>query len=204
MTEAETPQLVSGYLADLDRELADVPAEVRQGIVAGIAEELQGLDAASAASRIDSLGDPAFIAAEARAGAEVPTANLPAATQTAANQAVPTSATPRLAPPRASEKRWYVVVTTVLLEFGGLVVPLAGWVAGIMLLWASPLWTRREKLIATTAPAAVGLVLFGLLALVGSDFAVWHALTLVALGGTIIASIVIGIVLSRRAWDRAR
>ncbi len=28
--------------------------------------------------------------------------------------------------------------------------------------------------------------------------------TLVALGGTIIASIVIGIVLSRRAWDRAR
>lgn len=194
MTEADTPQVVSGYLAELDRELADVTEEVRQGIVAGIAEELQGLDAEAAASRIESLGDPAFIAAEARAGAESPVATSAAATPPAN----------RLAPPRASERRWYVVVTTVLLEFGGLVVPLAGWVAGIMLLWASPLWTRREKLVATTVPAGVGVLLFGLLALVGSHLMVWHVFVISALVGSIVASIVIGIVLSRRAWDRAR
>ncbi|MET4705560.1 hypothetical protein [Frigoribacterium sp. UYMn621] len=216
MTEADIPQAISDYLAELDRELSGVTDDVRQGIVAGVAEELQGLDAEAAASRIESLGDPVFIAAEARAGAETPTAaspatNLPVATQRAgtqprSTQTVPPSATPRLGPPRASEKRWYVVVTTVLLEFGGLVVPLAGWVAGIMLLWASPLWTRREKMIATTAPAAVGVVLFGFFAIVGSlsGFAVWHALTLGGLGGTIVASLVIGIVLSRRAWERAR
>ncbi len=180
MKETDTPQVVSGYLAELDRELSDVTGDVRQGIVAGIAEELQGLDAAAAASRISSLGDPAFIAAEARAGAEGPAA------------------------PRASEQRWYVVVTTVLLEFGGLVVPVAGWVVGIMLLWASSLWTRGEKILATIAPPAVGVVLFGVFALVGSGGPWWHALVLGGIAGSAIASIVIGIVLSRRAWARVR
>ena len=115
---------------------------MRQGIVAGVAEELEGLDAAAAVSRIESLGDPAFIAAEARAGA------------------APKTSAAKLAAARASEQRWYVVVTALLLEFGGLLVPLAGWVAGIMLLWASPLWTRGEKLVATIAPPAVGVALF--------------------------------------------
>ncbi|MHC5795450.1 HAAS signaling domain-containing protein [Lacisediminihabitans sp. FW035] len=195
MKETDTPQVVSGYLAELDRKLADVTEEVRQGIVAGIAEELEGLDAAAAAARIESLGDPAFIAAEARAGAEGPASSpAPGATRT----------TKRPTPPRASEQRWYVVVTTVLLEFGGLVVPLAGWVAGIMLLWASSLWTRGEKLVATILPPAVGVVLFGVFALVGSGGPWWHALVLGGIAGSAIASIVIGIVLSRRAWTRVR
>lgn len=186
MTETSTPQVVRGYLAELDRALAGVPDEVRRGIVAGIAEELEGLDAAAAASRIESLGDPAFIAAEARAGA------------------APTPATAKLAPPRASEQRWYVVVTALLLEFGGLLVPLAGWVAGIMMLWASPLWTRGEKLVATIVPPAVGVVLFGTFAIGGSGFLWWHALVLGAIAGPALASIVIGIILSRRGWERAR
>jgi hypothetical protein len=108
-----------------------------------------------------------------------------------------------LAPPRASEQRWYVVVTTALLYFGGLVVPLAGWVVGIMMLWASPLWTRNEKLIAAIVPPAVGVMLFGILALAGSGFAVWHALVLGGLVGPILASFVIGIILSHRGWFRA-
>lgn len=200
MTEASTPQVVRGYLAELDSELSGVSEDVRQGIVAGIAEELEGLDAAAAASRIESLGDPAFIAAEARAGnlTGEPAGTAPARTSPA------TPASARLAAPRASEQRWYVVVTTVLLEFGGLVVPLAGWVAGIMLLWASPLWTRGEKLVATIVPTGVGVVLLGGFALVGSGFTAWHAIVLGAIAGPVLASIVIGIVLSRRAWDHAR
>lgn len=110
---------------------------------------------------------------------------------------------PVLAPPRASEQRWCVVVTTALLYFGGLVVPLAGWVLGIMMRWASPLWTRREKLIAAIMPPAVGVVLFGLLALTGSRFGVWHALLLGGLVGPFLTSIVIGVILSRRGWSRA-
>jgi uncharacterized membrane protein len=66
MTQESTPQVVHDYLAELDRALSGVPAEVRQGIVSGVAEELEGLDAAAAESRIKTLGDPAFIAAEAR------------------------------------------------------------------------------------------------------------------------------------------
>jgi hypothetical protein len=185
MTETSTPQVVRDYLDELDREMAGVSGEIRDGIVAGIAEELDGLDAAAAASRIESLGDPKFIAAEARAGA------------------APKPAPVRTAPPRASEQRWYVVVTAILLDIGGLLVPLAGWVAGIMLLWASPLWTRNEKLVATLVPPAVGLLTFGILALVGSQLMLWHAYVLGALVGPVIASLVIGIVLSRRGWFRA-
>ncbi|MES2092999.1 MAG: hypothetical protein V4531_04185 [Actinomycetota bacterium] len=199
MTESAPPQVVSGYLAELDRELADVSKDVRQGIVAGVAEELEGLDAAAAAARIESLGDPAFIAAEARAGAEEPTVTARAVTAPAATQQ-----TKRLDPPRASEQCWYVVVTTMLLEFGGLVVPLAGWVAGIMLLWASSLWTRREKIVATIVPPAVGIVLFGVFALVGSGGPWWHPLVLGGIAGSALSSIVIGIGLSRRAWARVR
>ena len=190
MTKPSIPGVVRDYLAELGRGLAGVPGEVRQGIVAGIAEELEGLDASAAASRIESLGDPAFIAAEARAG--VP----PTSTG-------PTSTNAVLAPPRASEQRWYVVVTTALLYFGGLVVPLAGWVVGIMMLWASPLWTRREKLIATIVPPVVGVLLFGIFAIGGSGFPWWHAVLFGGLIGPIVASFVIGVILSRRGWFRA-
>jgi len=190
MTKTSTPQVVRSYLGELNRTLAGVPDDVRQGIVVGVAEELEGLDAAAAASRIESLGDPAFIAAEARAEARAGAAPNPSAA--------------KLAPSRASEQRWYVVVTALLLEFGGLLVPLAGWVAGIMLLWASPLWTRGEKLVATIVPPAVGVLLFSSLAIGGSGVAWWHAVVLGALAGPALASIVIGIILSRRGWFRAR
>ena len=191
MTKASTPQVVRRYLGELNRTLAGVPDDVRQGIVAGVAEELEGLDAVAAASRIESLGDPAFIAAEARAEAR------------AGAGAAPSPSAANLAPSRASEERWYVVVTALLLEFGGLLVPLAGWVAGIMLLWASALWTRGEKLVATIVPPAVGVVLFSGFAIGGSGVAWWHALVLGAIAGPALASIVIGIILSRRGWFRA-
>ena len=190
MTGSSIPRVVSDYLAELDRELAGVPDEVHQGILAGIAEELEGLDAAAATSRINTLGDPAFIAAEARAGA-------------AQRSTGPRSTAVVLAPPRASEQRWYVVVTAALIYIGGLVVPVAGWMVGIMMLWASPLWTRNEKLIAAIVPPTVGVVLFGILALAESSSPVLPALVLGGLVEPILASFVIGIILSRRGWFRA-
>jgi len=203
MTEHTAPQVVRNYLAQLETALTGVSTDVRDGIVAGVAEELSGLDAAAAAERIETLGDPAFIAAEARAESPAPVVTAPAP---AAEFGM-------------SSQRWYIVLTTVLLEFGGIVIPLAGWVVGIMLLWASPLWTRAEKLVATIVPpAAAVLVVLGALVLDLMSTTrlpdgdaepinplvpttLWNASLLAPLAA-VIASIVIGIVLSRRAWRR--
>jgi len=203
MTDHTAPQVVRNYLAQLETALTGVSTDVRDGIVAGVAEELSGLDAAAAAERIETLGDPAFIAAEARAESPAPVVTAPAP---AAEFGM-------------SSQRWYIVLTTVLLEFGGIVIPLAGWVVGIMLLWASPLWTRAEKLVATIVPpAAAVLVVLGALVLDLMSTTrlpdgdaepinplvpttLWNASLLAPLAA-VIASIVIGIVLSRRAWRR--
>jgi hypothetical protein len=40
-------------------------------------------------------------------------------------------------------------VTLVLLLAGGVVVPVAGWLAGVVLLWASPSWSRPRKALGT-------------------------------------------------------
>ena len=72
MDSSPTPQVVRTYLDQLEATLSGVREDVRHDIVAGIAEELRGLSAADAAARIEALGDPAFIAAEARAEAAAP------------------------------------------------------------------------------------------------------------------------------------
>ncbi len=66
MIKSAQPQIVKDYLDRLRVALVGLPDEVGHEILAGIAEELAGLDATEAAARIDALGDPTFIAAEAR------------------------------------------------------------------------------------------------------------------------------------------
>ena len=126
MTNAMTPQVVRSYLAQLDAALDGVPDDVRRDILSGVAEELAGLDAPAAAARIEALGDPKFIAAEARSsagpseGASAPRGN-------------------------ATSAPWYAAMTVLLLILGGFLFPVVGWVAGVVLLWASPMWSNREK-----------------------------------------------------------
>lgn len=119
------------YLLRLSDALADVPRDVRTEIVAGVREELDGLSEKDAAARIRELGDPEFIAAAARE--EIP--------------------------PRPSENRALSVTAGILVMIGGAVVPFLGWVAGIVMMWMSRLWTRRQKWIATLAPVAGSLVI---------------------------------------------
>lgn len=133
MANVTTPQVVRSYLAQLEKALADVPVEVREEIVAGVAEELSGLDSATAAARIELLGDPEFIAAEARAEAS-DTANSSTAE----------------APSR--EPGWYPVLAALLVAFGGIVVPIVGWVVGLSIVCLSKTWTRLEKVIAVVTP----------------------------------------------------
>ncbi len=122
MSSSAQPQVVQTYLADLRSALSGVPDEVTRGIVSGIAEGLDGLDAPAAAARIVELGDPAFIAAEARAGV------------------TPSTAEPDATSVRAGSRRWYVVVTILFYCVGGLVVPVIGWIAGVLFIWTSSLW----------------------------------------------------------------
>ena len=37
----------------------------------------------------------------------------------------------------------------MLLPFGGVVIPVAGWFVGLYFLWSSPVWTPFEKVMAT-------------------------------------------------------
>ena len=181
-----TPQVVRTYLTTLERALAGVPDDVRQGLVAGIAEELDGLDGTAAASRIEELGDPAFIAAEAREGAGSAAAN-----------AVPMG---------ALSHRWYAVLTVVVLAFGGLVLPFIGWLVGLVLLWQTPIWSRKQKLVATIVPPAAGIIVSGILAIV-SGFAqglfAWHAIVLGLVAVPFIVAVILSISLLRRGWPRA-
>ena len=147
MTATTTPPNVSAYLAQLGEALADLPANVRSEIVEGVAEELAGLDFDTAAAKIRALGDPAFIAAEARAEVAQP----PSPTDERVDAATPVA-------PHA-EPAWLAVVAALLVMLGGLIVPVLGWIAGIVLVWRSAAWTSRQKWIATLAPFAVAVIL---------------------------------------------
>jgi hypothetical protein len=61
---------------------------------------------------------------------------------------------------------WREVATLFLLPTGGIVVPVVGWLVGVVLLWQSDAWTRRDKLIGTLVVPGGLLTPFVLLTLV--------------------------------------
>jgi uncharacterized membrane protein len=199
MTE-QAPQVVRTYLAQLDASLAGIPRDVALDIRSEIEEELTGLDASTASARIEELGDPAFIAAEAReaAGAE------------------PLPVMVDQAPPSLTSSRGFVITAALLVAIGGFVVPFVGWVVGIVMMWMSGVWRPWEKLVATLAgPVILGVsflvtMVFGLTGsgsdggsetsnpLVPSPLLSWHAAILLLP----LTSVVIGIWLLWRAKGR--
>ena len=126
-----TEPIVTDYLLELSDALADVPRDTRVAIVAGVREELEGLEADEAAERIRSMGDPQFIAASAREDVAGP-----------------------LEP---AEPQWRAMVAAILVMLGGVVVPFVGWVAGIAVMWTSRAWSTRVKLLATFLPLLAGV-----------------------------------------------
>jgi len=130
-----TPEITTVYLAQLDTELDQLPEDLHRDIVNGIREELEGLDGEAAAARIQQLGDPAFIAAGARA--ETP------------NQA-PLVGTDAPTPGRA-----FSITAAVILIAGSLLIPGLGAVAGLVFVSQAKAWSRREK---TTAWPTVALM----------------------------------------------
>lgn len=124
----DTGALVADYLRRLEKELSDLPRPRRRELVEEISEHINeartGLESQSEAeirTLLDRLGDPADIAAEARERFGI---------QPKKSGAVEVGA-------------------LILLPIGGVIVPILGWVVGVILLWISEVWSKREKLIGT-------------------------------------------------------
>jgi uncharacterized membrane protein len=118
--------LVRAYLDELRDAARDLPRARRTELVQEIEEYLvEALppDAGEAEVRtaLDRLGAPEQIVAEERGRAGV----------------------------SVVQAGWGEWVAVVLLAIGGVVIPVLGWVIGAVLLWASRIWTVRDKLIGT-------------------------------------------------------
>jgi hypothetical protein len=204
MTDATLAPAAANYLAELEAALAAVDGATRDEILAGVREELVGLDAETVGTRIRELGDPEFIAAEARA----------AASASVASTRVPDAADAPPAPHAAAvasgvrgrEPVWFSVLAALFVAIGGVVIPFVGALLGYVLMWLSTAWTRRQKLIATLAPLCLILIAGVVIAILritsssSGDGAVANPLMpaqydLIASGMTLAL-----LVLARRSW----
>lgn len=129
-------QEATSYLGELQTALRGLPIDLRREIFEAVREELAGLDSTATRARIEDLGDPKFIASEAAAGVARPLGPETAATISPA----------------------YVVVTGLFVAVGGIILPVAGWIVGLVLLWTSNVWSRWQKLVATLLPPVAALV----------------------------------------------
>ena len=149
-------KLIADYLRELESQAAWLPAavggdlfdDVRSHIEVALAEA--DVPGPAAVQRIlQALGEPTEIVAAAMA-------DLPAVTGSAAQPGVPN---PMLEDPGVLQKTDVApfpmgrqeIAAVLLLTFGGFLF-LAGWFVGLLLLWDSPRWRLREKVIGTFAP----------------------------------------------------
>ena len=85
------------------------------------------------------MGDPADIAAEARGAVETAPAAAPVERRSGALD----------------------VAALILLLVGGVVIPVIGWLVGVVLLWISNSWTTNEKLFGTlVVPGGLALPVY--------------------------------------------
>jgi len=119
---SDADDLVARWLAQLQDELRNVDARVRERVVRDLAGHIAAEREAGgdAAAILAEAGDPLDIAADVRERHGV-----------------------------RERSNWREIAAVVLLPFGGVVIPFAGWFVGLYFLWSSPVWTVREKLAAT-------------------------------------------------------
>jgi hypothetical protein len=147
--------LVHDYLGRLDAAAGSLPAsrraelagEVRQHLEMALAEA-GGRDEVTVRNVLDRLGPPDEIV-EAERG---PGSTLP----------------PGTGPGSAVERSGWgavEVIAILLLTLGSVILPIVGPLLGLIFVWASNLWTTKQKLIATAI--VVVLVLLPILLLLG-------------------------------------
>ncbi|WP_337005477.1 MULTISPECIES: hypothetical protein [unclassified Microbacterium] len=142
MTPTAADALREDYLARLDEAMRGLPHGVASDIHAGILEELQGLDAAATAARIAQLGDPVVIARGAHD-------EMPSLPSTVVAPPVAVVSAPR---PAATSTRGFAIAAALTLSFGGFLVPVVGWIVGVVLVSLSALWKTWEKVVAIIVP----------------------------------------------------
>ena len=128
MTAPHADQLIDGYLARLRVAATDLPSSFREELIedmrAHIAEararEPEETDA-TILNILDRLGDPEMLVAEARQR-------------------------PTPVPSRQSFA-WPGLYQSGILEIGALVLLPFVWVIGVILLWLSPAWKTRDKVV---------------------------------------------------------
>ena len=176
-----TPEITTAYLAQLDTELAQLPTELHHDILAGIREELEGLDTVAAAARIHQLGDPAFIAAEARS-------EVPADAGGVVTEAAPEGGT-------------FSILAAVVLIAGSLLVPVLGALAGLLFVSQARAWTVREKTAAWLVPVGVALLaVAGVALLTAEGLGGAHLVYLVGYLVFPVVGIVLAVRAGRRGW----
>jgi uncharacterized membrane protein len=123
---------VESYLRQLDFALSPLPWEQRNEIFTDISEHIErelastGGDPAAVEDVLRRVGDPHAIAQEAGA----PAAPMP--------------------PPR--QGRGLEIAAVILISAGSFLIPVLGWIVGVVLLWVSRRFTRADKLIGTLVP----------------------------------------------------
>src|SRR5260370_38813676 len=129
MSAPHADQLIDGYLARLRVAATDLPAGVSDELIedmrAHIAEargrESEETDA-PILNILDRLGEPELLVAEARQ---------------------------RPTPAQSSPPPWPWIYRSGILEIAAIVLLPFFWVIGVILLWLSPAWKTRDKVIGT-------------------------------------------------------
>jgi uncharacterized membrane protein len=117
-------QLIDRYLDDLRDDVRDLPKRRQNELVAEIKDHIDSAlaetpdrDEVTVRNVLERLGDPADIADEARERMGIPR-------------------------PKAGFRE---IAAVILLPIGGIIIPVIGWIVGLILLWSSPVWTSRDK-----------------------------------------------------------
>jgi len=177
-------QLVEDYLRELHIAAQGLPADRRdeliEEITAHIAEARQS-DGSPLAVRniLDRLGDPADIV---RAAADTPPGSP--AWSGAPSSAGHPAGQPATQPGRAGALE---LAAVLFLLLGGIVIPVLGWFIGVVLLWMSPRWTAKDKLLGTLVWPG-GLLAPALLAAAGAAAGLLAtSVTTCTTGGAVVA-----------------
>jgi hypothetical protein len=147
MTNSTADRLVDDYLTRLAAASQALPPDRRTELLAEIRGHIAasmsgGTDADEAAVRtmLDRLGEPADIVAAAVEN------DLPGP--------------PSVLGTKGRRQGIGLEVAAAVMLTAGSLVPVIGWVVGVILLWSSGVWRRSEKLLGTLiVPGGPGLVL---------------------------------------------
>jgi len=141
-TTGEADKLVQRYMAQLDAALQGVDASRREEILAELHEHIeQGRDRLETDDAADVRTLLARVGDPAAIAAEA-------------------------GAPSPDSRRWDAWAPWLII-FGPVAGGL-GWIAGIAILWTSPTWSKRDKLVATfVSPAGLVALFIGLVAAMG-------------------------------------